>query len=1051
MILSKAPCNEDYFEGKAHEKLAKVIAEGLACDSDCTIIGIDGGWGTGKSNLVSLVEKILTKDESYKESHGEFHFFTFDAWGHQNDLPRRSILEELTLDLTMGENAILNEKEWKTRLENLLAKRKKTSTKIVPRINFAIVIIALVVALTPIISTITDAISTICGKLIFTGLFYTAAILFVVIKQWKNMKQNGQTIDCESFFSELFLLYKDKIKADEKYETISEREPSSRQFKEWMIDIDNDLKSKNKNLVIVIDNMDRLPKLKVQELWSAINSFFSEKHYDNIKVIVPFDRLHIRNAFQSEDIKDKKEIAVYGDDFINKTFYIVYYVAPPILSGWKQYFEYQWKEAFGDDVAVDNSVLQVYDLLVKEHTPRKIVAFINEFVTIKKIADKNIPDKYIALFIFGRSTISQQPMKEILEPSYLSALDFLYMDDKDMPGYISSLYYQLPVDDAVDVVYTRQFTRELDENAPDIILKMKVAKNNKFAAILEHAIAGVTNTINATMAFQFVFKNEDDGVTQQLWECLYKKDRIVRGGIQNYLPYQKVLLSHINNKSEYLEDLIHGYYHSFTDETNVDDYILGIDELATVKGVDLYSMLEKTKKEVSPQQFITLVEKECENYKRYGLFATDTALSEYLKTLEMKDLGALSILSSLNRSEYPLVSFKEKIEGELRRNNLKIADAKILFSRLKELRNGDLINYKYYFQNNILDSLFRSSTDEFKYDIIAMRLSALMKYSSPDNTLNNTLSMTKEDLISGVAKVCNNYVNYGSLLVAIDTFNYPLVKRVCEYLTVNKTDAQYMDVKSVAKKFEIITSNSNITKDDLLYRMNDFATYKSSIKSEDIPTLPLALFETAKEHDCELSAYLLELADNYLQSISQEDWTTYLASKDSFQLMLLELLHTTELQPFFDAFKSMMKKYARGEVQDCLDKEFVEMLINLSKSLHHDVNRMFMDIRDIFLTSSITSEKLKYFGDWLFLYANMEDKRDCLDKIFPSELLDDDVVIVMMKKHKEVLKKMTEHSNEFSEFKSKLKSMVLGNRNKNQDLMELCSYIGIDLESSSSE
>ena len=38
---------------------------------------------------------------------------------------------------------------------------------------------------------------------------------------------------------------------------------------------------------------------------------------------------------------------------------------------------------------------------------------------------------------------------------------------------------------------------------------------------------------------------------------------------------------------------------------------------------------------------------------------------------------------------------------------------------------------------------------------------------------------------------------------------------------------------------------------------------------------------------------------------------------------------------------------------------------------------------------------------------------------------------------------MTEHSNEFSEFKSKLKSMVLGNRNKNQDLMELCSYIGI--------
>ena len=71
-----------------------------------------------------------------------------------------------------------------------------------------------------------------------------------------------------------------------------------------MNNIDDDLCEKDKRLIIVIDNMDRLPKLKVQELWAAIHSFFSEIQYDNIKVIVPFDRLHIRNAFQTEDIKD---------------------------------------------------------------------------------------------------------------------------------------------------------------------------------------------------------------------------------------------------------------------------------------------------------------------------------------------------------------------------------------------------------------------------------------------------------------------------------------------------------------------------------------------------------------------------------------------------------------------------------------------------------------------------------------------------------------------------------------------------------------------------
>ncbi len=42
-ILSKAPCNEDLFEGGAHKKLAKVIADEIRNDPDCTIIGIDGG------------------------------------------------------------------------------------------------------------------------------------------------------------------------------------------------------------------------------------------------------------------------------------------------------------------------------------------------------------------------------------------------------------------------------------------------------------------------------------------------------------------------------------------------------------------------------------------------------------------------------------------------------------------------------------------------------------------------------------------------------------------------------------------------------------------------------------------------------------------------------------------------------------------------------------------------------------------------------------------------------------------------------------------------
>ena len=70
---------------------------------------------------------------------------------------------------------------------------------------------------------------------------------------------------------------------------------------------------------------------KLQELWASIHAFFSEEKYENIFVIVPFDREHIKSAFKSEDFYMKQESytgevlkeetkVCFGNDFINKTF-----------------------------------------------------------------------------------------------------------------------------------------------------------------------------------------------------------------------------------------------------------------------------------------------------------------------------------------------------------------------------------------------------------------------------------------------------------------------------------------------------------------------------------------------------------------------------------------------------------------------------------------------------------------------------------------------------------------------------------------------------------
>ena len=383
-LLSNEPCREDTFEGRAHENIAVQVARIIREDDKRHIIGIEGGWGSGKSNLISLVnktlngEKVYDKDFIHKDS--TFPFFVYDAWGHQADYQRRAILEELTAELT-NQKKILGSQKWNTKLEELLAKRRKTTTKEVPKLGIGLIVSITMTILTPLVVYVVGLIPVKLWwlKLIVAVFPYIGAICYAVIDRIMSLKKNGQKVNAANILSELILVYKDQIKENETYTTISEKEPSSAEFKAWMDDVDKDLVALGKKLVIVFDNMDRLPSQKVESLWSSIHSFFSDKTYRNIKVIIPFDRQHVQQAFKGEDA----EGVSYGNDFINKTFDVVFRVSPPIMSGWKQYMADKWKDAFGKDKGIDIAVTQIYDALNTRHTPRNIIAFINEIATVK--------------------------------------------------------------------------------------------------------------------------------------------------------------------------------------------------------------------------------------------------------------------------------------------------------------------------------------------------------------------------------------------------------------------------------------------------------------------------------------------------------------------------------------------------------------------------------------------------------------------------------------------------------------------------------------------
>ena len=86
-LLSNEPCRDDAFKGHAHKTIAKQISRIIKKDNNRHIIGLEGGWGSGKSNLISMVnielngEKVY--DENFDHTKTDYPLYVYDAWGHQ--------------------------------------------------------------------------------------------------------------------------------------------------------------------------------------------------------------------------------------------------------------------------------------------------------------------------------------------------------------------------------------------------------------------------------------------------------------------------------------------------------------------------------------------------------------------------------------------------------------------------------------------------------------------------------------------------------------------------------------------------------------------------------------------------------------------------------------------------------------------------------------------------------------------------------------------------------------------------------------------------------
>lgn len=1066
--ISNKPIGEDSFAGKSHDNIANSIAEHIMDESHpMKVIGLEGKWGSGKSNIIEIIKNKLNATH---------YVYIYDSWGHQEDSQRRAFLEEMTEELE--ENDLLTKKtqykningktlniSWQEKIKFLLARKKETNKKTVPKLSIGLIIIGLIVVLTPILALISQLIGNNPQENIIVKILFSSSIVILAMgsfiiytfykkifhKEWANL-------------SSFFYLYKGKELENTTFEILSDLEPSVKEFKNWIKSISSGLKSKN--LIIVFDNMDRLPPKKVEEIWSSIHTFFAEEQYDKIHIIIPFDRKHLQKAFEYED--NSSQI----NEFINKTFSLIYRVTPPILTDWKNYFNIKYHEAFNNSEDEELSlVISIFDRLKERFTPRDIIVFLNEIVSYKKIWEDEIPLRYIALFVLSKESILKDTHKNILENNYLKTTDELFSKDKELQNYISALAFNVPVDQAYQVLLIRdlELTLRDEEDALDI---NELAKNIHFIEILEEVIK--SNNIVLDKAIK-VLANLDKGKLQgentekrleYIWNLLVTK-QLNQNITMLYFNdnYQNLLLNSSNNsKTELLNFLteqfnnfkeINGkvYYESFKD----------LDSFIKEEAIEFNLQDKLNERKVENSVFLDYLQTAGKDFKTYKLTTAyeelDTFVEEKIPS-EIKNLHLVDLSNILSECDFQ--STKEKIETIITSNQLTKDNFYQLLTIYKLISKDKPLD-KILTMPNLYQLLASVTKEDLGfYDLVALRI----KYSNQYNyntcgiahnlwqdIISNTLDLSDEKTVKKVAKQIEYYICYGDLLLLSTTWQKPLLKEVCKDLVFNRYDTKRMNIKESLNNFEKIKTSLDINEEDLLKSLNSWTEFATKeITQENIQEVitDYEFYNYSVAVSLDLTKHINKTVKEFINSKEQdaliEEWNNDSSyTYNTLYIFMKENKIKKLPDNVFNALKEIFLQISKSEIALPQDDSIWSFFIdNADKK---KLTPTIKDIRDYFIRENNTDCNMFQFFEKLFReIGDLNDKSGDVTRTIFAKVISDDNCLNILLENENFYSKIINTAGDDAE---NLKDIVLDKLkedNENTELKKFAKKINVNVE-----
>ncbi len=404
-LIEDTPADEDLFtfddDIGPHDRVAQVVADLVRSgESGGKMIGLEGGWGAGKTTVVKLLQKQLARDN-------DTTLFSFDAWAHEGDPLRRTYLESITKHFNnIKNNGWIDEKKWDKKLEELTKRHSTRVTTTNPKITTFGKLLAFSALLVPIgvpivASQLSPGIVIDDGITIFQGITNIwwfipgivcagAPLITTILYSFFHLFKSKENDSNDSKSAWAILTGNTQVDITQK--TTETPDPTSIEFENYFSELMKEAleEHKKRKVVLVIDNLDRIDLKSALSNWSTLQTFLqdrdinTEEWFKRLWVIIPYDPSGLRRLWSNHGLENglERELPV---SFMDKSFLVRFVVPPMVLSNWKMYLQKLAEYALPEHLAEDyHTICSVFNLNRVDNndapTPRELKLYMNQIV-----------------------------------------------------------------------------------------------------------------------------------------------------------------------------------------------------------------------------------------------------------------------------------------------------------------------------------------------------------------------------------------------------------------------------------------------------------------------------------------------------------------------------------------------------------------------------------------------------------------------------------------------------------------------------------------------